>query len=135
MLRPSASAAGLMARIGVARQFDCKWKPIKVADDVDNVAHIVRSRSSEPWAGRDGMFDEDMCGWSFHCDRWTGALFWNRKRPNGPHLLPRESEYFAASGKNGRTSGHQLRRRSESDAMVPRRCSQLSSTSSERRRS
>jgi len=71
------------------REFDRKWKPIEVADDLDNVIHIVRSER-EPWAGCDSAFDEEARSRSLRCYRRSGTLIWNDKRPERATLVRQE---------------------------------------------
>ena len=59
------------------REFERQWKPIEMADDVDNVSHVVRSESESGACG-DGTFDEEASGRSFRCRRRTSALVRNR---------------------------------------------------------
>ena len=84
------------------REFDRKGKAVEVADDLDDVTHIVRSER-EPGTGRDGAFDEETRGRSLRCDRRTGAFIGNREWSNAPYLLARESEHFPARGEDGHT--------------------------------
>ena len=111
------------------RQFDRQWKPIEVSDDFDDITHVVRPQRIP--AGRDGTFDEQAragASTAIAASQPSSGVASGRTGHTCSPGSPSTSRLVARMV----TSGHQFRRRSENDAMVPRRCSQLSRTNNAR---